>query len=644
METTSSGIKFDRAAAILGLVVAVALLPVQLVLTHIYAQTLPPVLALACLIYLAATGEETEEDSLRLPTSMAHLLPSVVVFGAAGLFLLANVQGGRTDTFYVAAALIGTLLLGQILFARDRDLHTGVLLTQIVALGATIRYAAVLNTPGYIGIDVWTHMTDFTRGMMEANSIAGMGSTKYVMAPLYHLLVGATSLFSGLPLRESLFVSLGLVMPVGAVLVFGGARYLVEDRWALFAAGLFALSGSAIRWGIHLIPTSMGLLLFLAVLAIVIRLFRAPTSPRDGLLLITLFMAMALTHQVSSFILLVFLIAAMVVQYALKTGIMDPPRSSAHGLGVDDVEPISFGGYFVFNAGFLTLTWSLTPYYGRSFIATVFIFLQDSFGGGSLIGGSSGGGGGGGGGASQSQPLVEFVVVNFDVLGFLLLLFGTTVGCLYALRRSRTNQATLTLVAAAVAMTAFTLLPPLIGIGTFLSGRWFAFLFAVMAVLTAVGFGHLRRGLAPTLMVVFLVVFLYAYPIAMVASPKATVDAPMLEHERPQFSYTEEELAAMRTVGSVTTGSDEDPIYTDFPYNSAFNRYHSERFGTATVPPDARVNESEVIYRRYQTDAAPYFSDGDGMNRIHRVRKSAMCPTDRNVVYTNGDVTFCRAP
>lgn len=640
MESSSAGVRFDRAAAILGLVAALAMLPVQLVVTHIYAQALPPVLALACLIYLAASSEETSQETMTMPTWVAHLLPSLVMFGSAALILLAHLQGGRSLRFYVLASLLGTLVLGQLLFTRDRDLHVRVVLLQVVVLAAVVRFAAVFTTPGFVGIDVWVHMSDFAVGILETGSISGMGQTKYVMAPLYHLLVVTTSLFTGLPLRESLFASLGLAMPVGVLFVYTGARYLVSTRWALFAAALFAVSGSVIRWGIHLIPTSLGLLFFLGTLAMVVRLFRVSTSVRDSLLIVTFFVGIALTHQVSSFILLVFLLAGWFTQLVLSTGIMDPPASSAHGLGASDVEPISFGGYVVFNLGFLTLTWSLTPYYGRSFIETVLIFMQEALESG--VGGIDGGGGGG----EQSIPLAQFVLTNFDTLGFLLFLFGTTIGGLYALRRGRTNQAILTLVAAAAGMTVFTLVPPLVGIGTFLSGRWFAFLFAVMAILTAVGFGHLRRGLSPTLMVVFMLVFLYAFPMVMIASPKATVDKPVMETETPRFSFTEEELAAAHTLGAITSGSPapEDRIYTDFPYIAVLNRVNDERFGVATVPDQQRIQQDEGIYRQYQTSGAPNFRDADRNTRRLRVRQSAICPPGRDVVYTNGDVTYCRVP
>ena len=595
---------------------------------------------LACLVYLAAGETDGDADVIRMPTILAHVLPSLVTFGTAGLVWLAHVRGARGTVFYLLAGLLGTLVLGQLLFARDSDLHPGVVLFQVVALGAVVRYAAVFTTPGYIGIDVWVHIAEFTRGIVETNSLAGMGQTKYVMAPFYHLLVVTTAAFTGLGLRWGLLLSLGVAMPVTILFVYAAANYLVSTRWALFAAAMYAVAGAAVQWSIHLIPTRLGLLYFVAILALVLRLFLLPTGWADGFLTVLFIVAVPLTHQVSSFILLVFLLAGAFTQFVLRTGLMDAPQSSDHVLGAQEVESIAFSGYAVFNVGFLTLTWSLTPYYGRSFIETAVLFLLDSLGGAAETGGGIGGGGGGGG--SEAVPLVQFLVSNFDVIGFLMLLFGTTVGCLYAFRRGRTNQAVLTLVVAAVGMAAFTLGPPLAGIGTFLSGRWFAFLYVVMAILTAIGFSHLQRGLSPTLLVVFMLVFLYAFPMVMVASPKGTIDNPVLDHEQPRLGYTQEELAAMHTLGETTTGSQSDPIFTDFPYSTLFNRVHSTRFGAATVPDGERATDDELIYREYQTDGAPLFRSGEGGQRVHRVLESAVCPPSRDKLYANGDVTFCR--
>jgi hypothetical protein len=635
---------YDRLAATLGVVAALALLPLQLFVSHIYAQTIPFVVGGASLIYLFATRGQTATRPFTLPPLVAHALPPLVGFGSSALVLLAHTQGARSGVFYVLAAALGTLVLTQILFVDDADLHPGVILGQAVVLGAVVRFASLLATPGFVGIDVWVHIPAFTQGMLSANSIGGMGQTKYVMAPLYHLLVGTTAMFADVSLRTALYLSLGLAMPLSVVFVYLLTRTLVPTRWALFAVVLYALSDATIRWGIHLIPTSLGLAFFLAVLYLVVRIMQKDTGLRDTLLLLFFFVAQAFTHQVSSFITLVFLLAGLLIRFGISAGLFDRQLGDGDsGLDLDGTKTIPFGGYFVFNLGLLTLIWSLTPYYGRPFLKTAFLFFWNSIGGGLEDVTGAGSGGGGGGAATAGPTFLEFVVLNFDTLGFLLLLFGTIVGSLYALRRGRTNQAVLTIVAAAALMMVFTLLPPLVGVGTFLSGRWFAFLYAGMAVMTAIGFDYLRRGLSPKAFLILLLVFLYAFPMVMIGSPKATVDSPLMENDRPRYSFSEQELAARDTVRDITTGSPQDPIYTDHPYTSLLNPHDQPRFGTARIPPDGVASHDEVLYREYQRTGAPIFRTGAGAQRVYPVEQSVLCNGRHATVYSNGDVELCRS-
>ncbi|SEP28071.1 hypothetical protein SAMN04487948_13214 [Halogranum amylolyticum] len=636
---------YDRLAAVLGIVAALALLPLQLFVSHIYAQTIPVVVGGASAVYLFATRRQTATRPFRLPRVAAHLLPPIVVFGSAALVLLAHTQGRRTGLFYVAAAALGTLVLAQVLFVDDADLHPGVVLGQILVFAGVVRFSSLLTTPGFVGIDVWVHIPEFTQGMLSANSIGGMGQTKYVMAPLYHLLVGTTALFADVSLRTALYLSLGVTMPLFVFFVYLLSRTLVPTRWALFATALYAFSDSVIRWSIHLIPTSLGLAFFLAVLYLVVRVMQQPTGLGETFLLLFFFVAQAFTHQVSSFITLVLLLAGWVTRLGIRAGLFDRQLGGDDGFDLDRSGAIPFGGYFAFNLGLLTLIWSLTPYYGQPFLKTAFLFFWNSIGGGlSDVAGAASGGGGGGGGAGGAAPtFLEFVVLNFDTIGFLLLLFGTTVGSLYALRRGRTNQAVLTLVVAVVLMTLFTLVPPLVGIGTFLSGRWFAFLYAGMAVLSAVGFEYLQRGLSPKVFLVLLLVILYAFPMVMIASPKATVDSPMMENDRPRYSFTEQELAARDTVLDTTTGSPTDPIYTDHPYTSLLNPHGEPRFGTARIPPDGVASHDEVLYREYQRTGAPVFRTGMGTQRIYPIEEGVICSGRHETVYSNGDVKLCRS-
>lgn len=641
--------EFDRLAAGLGLLVAIALLPVQLFISHIYAQTLPIVLGLASVAYLLGQRGETRTEGtpITLPTTTTHALPSVVVVGSAVALVLANLQGGRTPIFLIVMAGLSTALLAQILFAAEADLHPGVILLQVLIVSFTLRFAALFTTAQYIGLDVWEHLPNFTAGMLEAGSIGGMGQTKYVMAPLYHLAVAAMSLLGDIGLRTASELTIGLAMVLSVAIIYYTARLLVPPRWALFAVTVFAISGSVIRWGMHLIPTSISLAFFVVILYLIVRILQLQTTLRDTALLLLLFVAMALTNQVSAFITLIFLGAGWLTRIIIGTGILDRQLAAARDLNSGDVEAVPFGGYFAFNLGLLTLTWSLTPYYGQPFLQTAFGFLFDavSGGGSSLIGG----GGGGDGPEGPDPTLFQEIVTNFDVAGFLFFFFITTVGSLYALRKGRATQAILTLVTAVVVMTAFTLLPPVIGIGTFLSGRWFAFLFAIMAIVGAVGLDYLNRGLSPTLFLVVLVIIMYAFPMVMIASPKGTVDDPVAETYTASYNFDETEIAARETLRTHGDSDMHNPIATDNPYVIMLNDKDETRFVIASIPPGGQALEERTLYRSHQTNGAPYFGDAayarDDVNRsetgrLYRIRPSVMCQ-DKSTYYTNGDARLC---
>lgn len=633
----------DRVAAVLGLLVALALLPVQFFIQHIYAQTIPVILGAACVLYLVGARTDSAATPVALPRWAAHALPGGVLFGASGLVVLAHLQGARTRTFYALAALVSSLVLAQILFLRDRDRHAGVTLLQIVAIAVAVRFAAHETTAGFVGIDIWLHVPKFSRAILETGTIAGMtqtswGATKYVMAPFYHLMVATTTLFAGVPPRFALLLSLGAIMPLTVLFVYVTADLLVPERWALLACALFAFSDSAIHWSLDLIPTSLGLVFFLAVLALVVRIVQLRTGAPESILMVAFFVGIALTHQVSSFILLVFLAAGWGTQLLIRAGLFDRPTGDARQLGAGNLGAVSFSGYFVFNLGLLTLIWSLTPYHGQSFLETVLLFIGDAIGGG---GPDSGGITTGAGGATP--PLTQFLVEHLHLVGFLMFMFGATVGGLYAFKQGRRNQAVLTFVSATVIMTAFTLLPPLIGVNTFLPGRWYPFLYAVMAILTAIGFGYLFRSLPPGALLAVMLLFAYMFPLVMVTSPNATLDSPVMKHEHTSLGYTQQDVTAVRTIGTITTSSPENPITTDFPYLTALNRMHSFRFGSATIPPGGQARGETVIYRDYQTTGAPQFGDGEGNQRVYRIREPVMCNPARTPVYDNGKVRVCQA-
>ncbi|ADJ13681.1 glycosyltransferase family protein [Halalkalicoccus jeotgali] len=629
-------ISFGTLGAVAGLLLAGLLIPLNLYLSHMLVRTVPPVLAVACLLYLVATRTPSAERTPTLSRGAAHALPGVVFLGTAGLIALSMLTGGRGPAFYAITIALSVIVFLQIALVPERNLSIGLLLGQVLALGFVVRFAGLLGSAGYVGIDVWVHMPQYVGGILETGSLEGMGRTKYTAAPLYHLTVAATTILTGLSPRLALFGSVGIAMALASLLVYLTAVRFTTPRWAVFATAAYSISDFVVVWSIHLIPTSLGLIVFLAVLLLFVRIQQHGPRPGEVALLIGFMFAMALTHQVSAFIMLVLFGAGSAAQILLNAGRL---RRWLLSDRETSIRVHSVHGYSAFALGLLMLVWSMTPWGNRTFTEAVVVVLWGSIEGSGLFDRGEAGSAAAAGGQPGSF-VGETLIPLIDHTGFLLFLFGTVIGSLYLLGRERTSQSGLTLIVAAVIMMVFTLVPPMFGLRNFLPGRWFAFLYAVMAVLTAVGFDRLRRDCSPQVLAAVVLVFALTFSGGMVLASDATQDAPTFPEESVRYGYSPAEASAMDTLIETTESDVNNPIYSDSPYISVLNRYGGEeRFGTATVdgePPD----HGTVVYRDYQREGAPRFETDDGRNHIRQTNVQEMCGT-RSIGYDNGDVTLC---
>ncbi|MDS0477607.1 hypothetical protein [Natrinema sp. 1APR25-10V2] len=639
-------LRLDTVAAIGGLLLALALLPLRLLSSQIYLETVPIVLGTACALYILSLYQgDTAPAIPTLPSSAAMALPSVVFVGLSGLVMLAVVQGARTHLFFGLASVVGTLVLGQIVFVSDRDLNPGLLVLQIVLFAFVFRLAALYTTPGYIGIDIWTHR-ELVDAILTEQSLSAISDNKHYGSPFYHLLVAASSLLYDVPIRAALYLSVGLVMPLSVLLVYATTNLLVSARWAVLATAFYAFGSHVARWGMHLIPTSLGLVFFLGMLYALIRVMRIEYTIRDFWVLLLLSIAVILTHQVSTFIMLVLLLAAFLAQVVFVIGPFGLTRLDTNVFRTK--KPVNLVGLVVFNFGLTIFVWSLTPYRQDSFLATVLSYftqtLEESAGFLNTAGESSADPGE----VEAVQTLLDQLVPYVDNLGFLFLLGVTFVGCLYVVHRRRAEQSVFTLLLAAAFMLVFVLGLPMFGVRTFIPTRWFAFLYAPMAVLGAIGIRTLRGSLSPGIVASVLLLVVLVYPGAMFLAAESSADNPVFGDHHERLAYDETELAAAESVAAMTGSPDGEEIrpdqqlYTDHPYQTLFSRtgaYPSTT--TATVPPDGVANHSYTVYRSAQSNDATYVTDADGNARIARLSQSQLCRPGQATVYTNGDVTLC---
>lgn len=633
--------RFDETTAVVGVGIALAMLPLRLLTDQVYVTTIPLVLGVACLLYLVTVRNTASERPL-FGSRLAAFLPSLTLLGLSGLVVVASLQA-RSLLFHYLAIWVGVVLFAQIFFVADADFRPHLLVGLVVLFGGVLRFAALSTTPGFIGIDIWTHFANWTPAVASAHSLAPLNESKYYASPFVHLLVVAGSQLMGVSIRHALFLTLGVAMPLSALLVYTTTNVLVDTRWAVFAAAAFTVAGDVVEWGLALHPTSLGLLFFLGVLFALTRVLDGMDEFRDYLLVVCFSVSVILTHQISAFVMLVLVGSGLLAKVVYGLGVLSVDRELP--IPGDGGHAVNLTGLLVFDLGFITFMWSLTPYRRSTFLQTMVSFfvntVESSAGFLNLAGGAGGGATGG-----TTSSFVATLVTYVDSAVLLALLFVTILGSLRLLRDRVAPHAPLTLVVASAVMLVFVFGLPLFGIRTFVPGRWVPFVMAPMAVLGAVGFAHLTDEARGTVALVVLVVFAVAFPAVSLLSSEAVQDDPVFDSTQTRYSYSERELAAMRTfderLPNVTESevAPERELHTDHPYETMIERSGAYPADIALVS-DGRTSNETYVYREYQGSGGAYFQT-EGGTAGQRAVGPEVC-TGRDRTYDNGDVRLCVA-
>jgi len=618
----------DKAAAVTGFVVGLLLLPLQLLTSQLFIVVIPPLILAASVLYLFARRRHPRRLVGVLPATAGPFAAGLVFLGSGSLVAVAVATGGRSVPFFGLAAVIGSVLLGQILLVSDDGLRPGVVVAEVLVFALAVRVAALVTTPGLVGVDSWTHLTAYAAAIRDSGSLAAISDVKYYMAPLYHVLVVLFADAVGISLRTALYLSLGLTLPLMGLFVYGAARHVLPVRWALFALAVYTVGDHVVRWGIHIIPTSLGLLFFLATLYCVTRLFYADDRRPLYAVAVLLSVAIVVTHQVSAFVLAVVLGAGVVGQIISRAvGI-----ESSGGWFDGHARPVNMMGLFVLELALILVAWSQTPYRDGSFLTGIAESLQRSletdFGFLNLAGNS----GGGGAEAASIPTSVAFL----DSVGFFLLLFAVLLGLLALLHRRAIGRPALAYATVTVVLLTITLGLPAMGIRPFVPGRWYGFMYAPMAIVAAAGCLFVFRRLPRTATVAGILLIAAVLPGAMLIAHKGTPDQPVFDDHYQRFAYSESELAAVDTVRAQHA---EHTVYTDHPYRTVFERTGAAPVELVTTDGGATPGEP-VVYRRYQSSGAPIAGSEAGPVKT-QLSLETVCPTERDRLYANSDVLIC---
>ena len=633
--------QIDIRLAQIGLIASVVLLGLRLLTTQVLILIIPTAVGVACVLYLGVQNRRpTEFEFGVLPRRALGYLPSIVFVSLAALVFLIRFEG-RTVPVYLLIGAIGTIILVQILAVGNETLEPGLVLAQIIGAALVIRLTALFATPGFIGVDIWTHVPIFIDGIAESGSLEPIADSKYSMSPLYHTLGSVAALVLGSP-RTGVYLSIGLLVPLSALFIFATGNQLLPTRWALFATALFVFADQVIRWGLHIIPTSLGLVFFLGALYALTTLFHSGDLRMVGFLFV-FSLATVFTHQVSTAIMLTLLGAAAITVASTRVfGGRSEMNSGLRGGGVV--------GVFLTTLVVTVVSWMNTPWItDEPFLWQMVSILQGTLSGDAgflnLAGGGGAGGGGGadGGNTSALAGAVPFI----EWFGFAVLLSATIVGGLAMLRMGLPSEITLTYLLTGATMFLIVFGFSIFGVRTILPGRWIGFMYALFVIIGAIGLCYLSQNASRRVVIVVLLVVAVGYPATMVVSEKATLDSPAFEEEQPRFSYTETEIAAVETITTVYSPDDTRIVRTDHPYRTLFTRLGGYDGRTAEFDTTGATSTEPIVTREYQTRGPSSFREVGEFERSIPSRSIApeqVCSPSRNLVYTNDVVEMCTTP
>jgi hypothetical protein len=619
-------------------VFALALFPIRFYVSQVLVHTIPVVIGVASGGYLVLRRfelEGAERTRWELGAGMGHVIRLGFVVGLAAMVFVGTITGGRTVAFFAVTGLVGALLFLQIVLLRESALDPVPILVQVVAFALVVRWMALLTTPGLIGVDAWRHLPDYAASIRSSGSLWAIADSKYFAAPLYHALVVVAADALGTSLQTALYATLGLVMPLSVLLMYYTGRLVLPVRWALFAAATFSVADHVVRWGLHVIPTSMGLVFFLGIFYGVTRAYDS-RSMRPWYALVMLFaVATILTHQISTFILLLFLGVGAVVQvYARVSTWRFVPD-----LVVDDGGHVNFVALFLAVLPLTVADWMFAPRSGgRPFLTGMLDSSSSSLTSASFL-------------ALESVKTVdtgpiESILVSVPLsvqmlnsIGFLLLLLISLVGSFALLRHRSMESLPLSWLSFSGVMLFVVMGLPLFGLYFLIPMRWYAFLYVPLVMLAAYGVQYLEMTMPARGLVAALVVFSLVFPGAMLVNNKATHDDPVADDYYSQLAYTESELAAADTIS--TMHPEDEALRTDHPYFLYFRNAKLETAMPVNVSSGANSSGTHVVYREVQTTSGPRAESRGEMVRV-KLSEAAVCRPSMDVLYSNGDVRYCR--
>lgn len=517
----------DRTLAIAGIILsAILILYLGREIGRV-VYLLTGVLALiSSLLWLAIRKSHTFEFNLPESRTITTLW-SICFFGLFTLSILSVYFRPelyeRPLLYFILTALMAGVIACEIFPSGRR--HTGLILIQVVLLGVSIAWSQLLIFPSLLGVDPWYH-SEFTNRIIDEGLIpSGYGYSKL---PLFHLMITATSLISGLPYKFAAMVSVSLGQIIcNAIFIFLIASNLFRNyRIGLLAALMVIIANHQIYMSYWSIPN--GFAAVFIPIALFLLLFKFGDRPHtsSAILYLLVLATIILTHTVAAMCMAILLFVswgALVIYHAY-----DHSRKDNH---ISLIRPIGFTvvmfAWWTFAAS--SSIRSLARLIDWGFSIDVFVRTPEEFRG-----------------YVAAIPLGEQL---FNNLGMFLFFAFSFIGIFYMISRRGSSSS--------FAMAWIGMTPLAIGFFSLISGhsvieqRWWYFAQILLSIplAAAIYIVGTWKSKGPLHLYSFVFGFVVLLSILMITSPVANVDnLSFSPNSHMRSSLTEAELESVNVL------------------------------------------------------------------------------------------------
>ncbi len=581
------------------------------------------VLIASCLFYFLFKNSIKSDYNINMPFNRRHqILLNIIFFTFYPVVLLiyhGQLYSRPFSYFVLTSLLVGILSIEIIAYNRKNQTQ---LLFKILLLSITFWFETFYNFPSFSGSDSFWHVK-IIQLISDTASIPPVEiSSKYFNYPIFHILVSIASILSNINLKDSLFFTVSLSNLLCSIFIYLISSQIFNKKSGLIAVLLYNFSDSILYINVlNIIPGSLVLCYFLVILHIY---YKDQIRPENRFILLFMTLISIITHQLSSFIVLISLLS---VQLA---------RIFHLYVNSSKVLLVNTKTYFLAFAVSLQFYWMFT-YVGSN--RTVFNYLIEpmirALTTDIMIGNEE---------AVTSAVYYSTLSNILFHLGYLILLFISIGGIILEASSKDDRKFSMSI----VSLILFSIIygVPLLGIRNMFTGRWFPFLIVFLVILASPYFLkaiYLLKSKSTIIISCFIIFSVFTF--FMITTPYINEDNPLYSKERfSRNQFKESEINALKIFNICSGIVKADRSYTNGIMRQINTNSKIEAMDLEYISSDNNDEGKLVLLRKCSLEEPVEITDPNSLGAGQVKMKLPISFFERydslkyNFIYNNGNV------